>query len=321
MNFRREKENRYKKEKKINHKGFGFIEVSKNVWHKEINGKVEVFELVDWKNIPELEEVVDMQKKVWGMGDRDVVPSNLLAIAGDTGGSVILSKSLAGQLNGFVFTMGMIDKSLILHMIGVDANQRYKKDLGWNLSVLQMLEAKKKGIDKIVWTYDPMRGSNARLNIEKLGAVVKKYTVNKYGVVKSNLYGEVPSDRFTAEWNINDNNVLSRLSDIDQKRYEPMTLNDVSSLPVINNNRINKRRLPSKFLVEIPYDIDQLPDRDKAMWRMKLRRILSVALDSETADNKDKPGKYQINGFATGMDEKSRIKRSYYVVSKKRRGK
>jgi chorismate synthase len=294
----------------------GFKQESSATWTKELGGQIETFKLVDWKNIPELEEVVDLQQKVWGMGPRDAVPSNLLAIAGDTGGAIITAKNSAGELEGFVFTMGMTDGSLILHMIGVEENKRYKKDLGWNLSVLQMLEAQKNGVKRIVWTFDPMRGSNARLNLEKLGAVVDKYTVNKYGKVESELYGESPTDRFTAKWEIDSPRVAERIHQVGKGEYRPLSLNEVNQLQVLYEPLENWESTPDKFLVEIPYDIDNLPEEEKVVWRMNLRNILTSVLDTETAQSHS-AGHFSITGLATGRLIDSQDKQSFYVLSKK----
>ena len=50
------------------------------------------------------------------------------------------------------------------------------------------------------WTFDPVEIKNAFLNIHKLGAIVRSYRVNFYGVSSSRLQGGLPTDRFVAEW-------------------------------------------------------------------------------------------------------------------------
>lgn len=257
---------------------FGLTQTSDKTWSREVNGKTETLEIVDWSNNGTLKELVDLQMRVWGMPEKDAVPDNVLAIAGDTGGSVIVARNSEGKIEGFVLTMGVTDGTLFLHMIGVDPESRYKKDLGWNLSVLQLLTAQEKGVEKIVWTYDPMRGSNARLNLEKLGAIVQKYTINKYGKQDNQLYGESPTDRFTAEWNISDPRVLDRLRNIQSGDYQPKALQDVSHLKILEGAITDPKSAPDEFLVEIPYDIDLLPEEEKIKWRKKLRKILTSTL-------------------------------------------
>jgi predicted GNAT superfamily acetyltransferase len=56
------------------------------------------------------------------------------------------------------------------------------------------------GYELIEWTFDPLEIKNAFFNLEKLGAVVRRYVVNQYGITSSPLQGGLPSDRLVAEW-------------------------------------------------------------------------------------------------------------------------
>jgi chorismate synthase len=258
----------------------------------------------------DLVAVEELQMEVWGMPERSVVPTNLLAIVGDTGGDIIVAKNNREIPVGFVFTVGTVKNTLILHMIGVHPDFRLHKDLGWNLSVLQGLLALRKGISKIAWTFDPLRGSNARLNLEKLGGVATKYTVNKYGIERNQLYGEVPTDRFTIEWDLRNPRTIQRLLDVQAGRLVPLSLADVAHLPVIVSA---EGILPPKFLVEIPFDVDTVPaaERDEVMirWRTQLRNIFGQVLSCETT-TETTHREAVVTGFATSKEER----RSFYVV-------
>jgi predicted GNAT superfamily acetyltransferase len=50
------------------------------------------------------------------------------------------------------------------------------------------------------WTFDPVEIKNSFLNIHKLGAVVRSYEENFYGVSSSRLQGGLQTDRLVAEW-------------------------------------------------------------------------------------------------------------------------
>jgi predicted GNAT superfamily acetyltransferase len=41
---------------------------------------------------------------------------------------------------------------------------------------------------------------NAHFNLNRLGAIIRKYVPNFYGVTSSPLHGNIPTDRFIAEW-------------------------------------------------------------------------------------------------------------------------
>src|SRR5438045_1570918 len=72
--------------------------------------------------------------------------------------------------------------------------------LGRQLKLMQREDALARGIELIEWTFDPLEIKNAYLNIEKLGAVARRYNINQYGITSSPLQGGLPSDRLIAEW-------------------------------------------------------------------------------------------------------------------------
>jgi predicted GNAT superfamily acetyltransferase len=72
--------------------------------------------------------------------------------------------------------------------------------LGRRLKLLQREDALARGIELIEWTFDPLEIKNSYLNIEKLGAISRRYNINQYGITSSPLQGGLPSDRLIAEW-------------------------------------------------------------------------------------------------------------------------
>jgi predicted GNAT superfamily acetyltransferase len=72
--------------------------------------------------------------------------------------------------------------------------------LGRRMKLMQREDALARGIQLIEWTFDPLEIKNAYLNIEKLGAIARRYNINQYGITSSPLQGGLPSDRLIAEW-------------------------------------------------------------------------------------------------------------------------
>lgn len=85
------------------------------------------------------------------------------------------------------------------HMLAVRKDHR-NSGLGRRLKLMQRDDALSRGIELIEWTYDPLEIKNAYLNIEKLGAISRRYNINQYGITSSPLQGGLPSDRLIAEW-------------------------------------------------------------------------------------------------------------------------
>jgi predicted GNAT superfamily acetyltransferase len=58
-------------------------------------------------------------------------------------------------------------------------------------------------IELITWTFDPLEGVNATLNIAKLRTIARTYQPNLYGTMLDNLNKGIPTDRFEVEWWLN----------------------------------------------------------------------------------------------------------------------
>jgi len=95
-------------------------------------------------------------------------------------------------------------------MLAVKEGYR-NRGLGAQLKLEQRREALARGIQHMEWTFDPLEIKNAWLNIHKLGAMVRSYRVNFYGVSSSRLQGGLPTDRLLAEWYLDSPRVRATL--------------------------------------------------------------------------------------------------------------
>jgi predicted GNAT superfamily acetyltransferase len=284
------------------------------------------FDLIDGERVPldALSFVVRLQARVWGMPPEELVPVNMLAVLPDTGGSVIVAYREEAGFNtegwlGFVIAAGSCTGTLVSHMLGVREDQRGTRDLGWHLKLLQGYEALRSGHRSAIWTFDPMRGANARLNLEKLGATVRELTLDKYGVLRSDLYGDVPSDRFTTYWDLLSATTHGRIDDVRTGRYPGPDPEYVRSLPEISveNAASLAKTAPPAARYRIPADVDDLMNADARRanaWRSEMRAALSPfvtvksarvpasASDSPIAMGIDlRPGAYDVVAFATEL--------------------
>ena len=74
--------------------------------------------------------------------------------------------------------------------------------VGFALKLRQRSDALEHGITEIRWTYDPLIRRNAHLNLEKLGASVRAYLPDFYGVLDDAISGSDATDRFEASWQL-----------------------------------------------------------------------------------------------------------------------
>jgi len=151
----------------------------------------------------ELHACVDLQLTVWGLNPRDAVPFNQLHVAHSWGGQVLVAVE-NDQVIGFCYGLPgrQYGKPAILsHMLGVLREHR-GRDLGAQLKLAQARWALDQGYDLITWTYDPLEALNGRLNIGRLGGIVRQYLVNHYGEMTDALNKSMPSDRMLVEWHL-----------------------------------------------------------------------------------------------------------------------
>jgi predicted GNAT superfamily acetyltransferase len=151
--------------------------------------------------LEELHACVALQKEVWNFTDAELIPLRMFVVAEKVGGQVMgafagtemvgFALSVPGTRSGHVY--------LHSHMLAVRKDHR-NSGLGRRLKLLQREDALARGIELIEWTFDPLEIKNAYLNIEKLGAITRRYNINQYGITSSPLQGGLPSDRLIAEW-------------------------------------------------------------------------------------------------------------------------
>ena len=151
--------------------------------------------------IEEFRACVALQKEVWNFTDAELVPLRMFVVADKVGGQVMgafegdvmvgFALSVPGTRTGHVY--------LHSHMLAVRKDHR-NGGLGRRLKLLQREDALARGIELIEWTFDPLEIKNAYLNLEKLGAIARRYNINQYGITSSPLQGGLPSDRLIAEW-------------------------------------------------------------------------------------------------------------------------
>jgi hypothetical protein len=180
------------------------------------------------------------------------------------------------------------------------------------------------------WTFDPMRGANARLNVEKLGGVCRTLTVDKYGPLRSALYGDVPSDRLVATWDLLDPAVATRLAAVHDGSRAVLSAADLAAIPEAARKLGTGRDSAATLRYEIPADIDRLTRDDPAAaarWRGEMRRVLGALLATERAVPgpggdplrtavERTPGAFVVDGFASVL-EGGGERRNHYLLSRR----
>jgi predicted GNAT superfamily acetyltransferase len=172
------------------------------------------FEVREIRTFPEIEACIGLQKRTWGMPDIDLTPSRLFVIARHTGTPPVGAFDARGELVGFVHTLRAQFEgtdAFYSHMLAVEEAWR-DHGVGHALKLAQRERALALGVGLIVWTFDPLQSRNAHFNLNKLGAVVRRYEPNFYGESHNSVFDAgIGSDRVFAEWWVRSHKVESAL--------------------------------------------------------------------------------------------------------------
>jgi predicted GNAT superfamily acetyltransferase len=169
-----------------------------------------------------------------------------------------------GELVGFVAsTPAWHGRHRYLHSLSLGIVRGHEnRGLGSALKLVQRDLALRAGIKSIEWSFDPLRSKNANLNINRLGALVRRYEPNYYGQVESRFQQGLPSDRLIAEWRLE----------------SPRVMRAIAGKPARN-----PRREPARE-IEIPLDIDALIRtniEEARAWQQRVRALFRNCFDQK----------------------------------------
>lgn len=158
----------------------------------------------------EFDQLVELQRAIWGFGELDVTPPDLLMLHRFLGGVVLAAfEKTSGRAIAFCFSFAGLQDGVQMHwshMLGVLPEYR-GMGLGKLLKWRQREIILANGIRYCRWTFDPLETVNCRLNIVTLGATAFIYKVNVYGTSSGHLHAGLPTDRFVAHWELDSDRV------------------------------------------------------------------------------------------------------------------
>jgi predicted GNAT superfamily acetyltransferase len=161
-----------------------------------------VIDIRELSTIKEFGDAVHLQQVIWGFEEIELLPVRLFVVASKIGGQSLGAYDRERMI-GFALAIPGLKPGcktyLHSHIAGVLPEYR-NYGIGRRLKLRQREDAIPRGVDLIEWTFDPLEIKNAYFNIERLGAVVRRFVRNQYGVTTSKLHGGMPTDRCIAEW-------------------------------------------------------------------------------------------------------------------------
>ncbi len=244
-------------------------------------------------------ECENIQKTIYPLNEVGIVPGYLMEISARHGG-ITLGTYEQEKLIGFSYAFPAYSRKNGYYLFS-DTMGLYppyqKRSLGFAMKQEQCRIALEKGAKKIVWTYDPLLGQNANLNIRKLGGIVNRYDQEKYNEVSIDIGVTIPADRFYLQWQIHSERVKKRVFylEVPKMRYrKQLNFTSITKTNFIRKNitqygivkEVSYRELDDirldlelpSLVIEIPYDYKNLRmefpfvARD---WRLKTRQVFN----------------------------------------------
>lgn len=158
--------------------------------------------------LEQLGECVELQREVFALPEIEISPVRHFVVTKNAGG-FILGAYDGERLVGFVLSVPAFlrgEKAFYSHMTAVHGDyQSY--GIGGRLKWGQRDRAMEAGVRYVKWTFEPWKARNAYFNLEKLGAEMREYERNFYGIdytTAAQNTGNIglASDRLFAEWDL-----------------------------------------------------------------------------------------------------------------------
>ncbi len=256
----------------------------------------------EMQSYEDLRQVESVEKEIWGLADKDVLPTTM-TVASKEAGSVWIGAFDGQKLIGFAFgILGLENGALNIHshMLGVlpqyrDFDLGYKLKLAQRERALAMRIRESRGGDlrirEMTWTYDPLQPRNAHLNFTKLGVVSNRYIRDFYGPATSSVLHQNGTDRLWVRWLLDSRRVRRRVEGkLDAARHRTEVMDALSVLTpllrFIGDSKPLRTELEAalgrqRIAIEIPSDIlriEQMNENLARQWREDTRWAFEEAL-------------------------------------------
>ncbi|WP_345763437.1 hypothetical protein [Diaminobutyricibacter sp. McL0608] len=157
--------------------------------------------IADEHDMSRLWGVTHLLTSVWGTSSQGPpIPVDVLRGISHAGCAVAAAYDADDEICGAAVAIVAPGSSSAYSLIaGVRPGQK-DAGVGFALKQHQRAWALARGLERIVWTFDPLVSRNARFNLTKLGASATEYSEDFYGVMDDAINTDDESDRLVAVW-------------------------------------------------------------------------------------------------------------------------
>lgn len=229
--------------------------------------------------IEELEAVHQLEEAIW---ENEIVPVHQTLTIVRNGGLMIGAYD-GEQLVGFSYSFPGVKNGqtyLCSHMLGILESYR-SKGIGKALKEKQKEFAKEAGYSLMTWTFDPLETRNARLNINKLGAISQTYIENCYGNLNDGLNQGLPTDRLEVAWHLDQKQDRNKFI-ANTKKEVP--LNEVPTINEMTRLTVERFEKDSLYYFYLPDNMQHIKKTDPSLalkWRLHVRELFQTSFEKQ----------------------------------------
>ncbi len=244
------------------------------------------------KSMDEFEAAYQIQSKLPEFCKIGLIPSYYMQLISQRGG-LVLGCFCDDQLVGYNFAFPCISPTLGVYLFADSMGflpSYQKKNLGYHVKHFQYEIARSRGIRYIAWTYDPLKGVNANINIRKLGGSIIGYMPDHYTSIKNNtpqtgsVCSSFPEDRFEVLWDLSSEKVIDRM-----EKGSATTQGNLNQIPVIQPMEIDHKMFQyfnsnyPDLCIEIPIDFQSMLTTQPSLalqWRLSSRKAFQFFIQN-----------------------------------------
>ncbi len=255
--------------------------------------------VVEESDRDKLRDIEGLLISVWGTSPHGApVPFDVLRSISHAGCNISAAYLPDGTLCGAAVAIVTPGGAATYSFIAGVAPGIADKGVGFALKQHQRAWSLDRGIETMTWTFDPLVSRNARFNLSKLGAHVRDYERNFYGLMDDEINANDESDRLVAVWPLSSQESVA----CSQGHPRDVELPPLESTAVLKDGPDGEPQLldaDGTLWCRAPRDIVALRAADPeqaALWRSTMRESFETAFAAGyQADGVTRTGWYRLS--------------------------
>ncbi|MEX1077717.1 MAG: hypothetical protein WED09_01235 [Homoserinimonas sp.] len=239
--------------------------------------------IADEHEMARFHEIDSLFKTVWGLtAATGPIPAELVRSMSHGGASISAAYNGDNALCGAAVMIGSANDHSVYSLIAGVLPDLADRGVGFAIKQHQRAWALERGIDRMVWTFDPLVSRNARFNLTKLGASSSEYIENFYGEMQGQINANDESDRLVAIWQLCSESAISasegHVPDPQRPTFGPSDVREIGpdDKPILVE-------AAGSLWCRVPHDVVALRQQSPgvaAAWRSCIRSAFSTAFAS-----------------------------------------